>query len=74
MLPTRERLSESLTVRFTKRDLELLLKVSRLRGEDPSNFIRRAMRIELARLGFLTEEEEQALGIVDAAVRVQGGP
>ena len=33
--------------------------------EDPSSFIRRAMRMELARLGFLGEEEMQALGIAD---------
>ena len=65
MLPTRERLSENLSIRFTKRDLELLVKVSRARGEDPSSFIRRAMRMELARLGFLSEEEMQALGVAD---------
>ncbi len=60
----RERLSENLSIRFTKRDLEVLVKVSRARGEDPSSFIRRAIRMELARLGFLSEEEMQALGIV----------
>ena len=66
MLPDRrERLSENLSIRFTKRDLELLVKVSRARGEDPSSFIRRAMRMELAKLGFLNEEEMQALGIAD---------
>jgi len=65
MLPTRERLSENLSIRFSKRDLELLVKVSKARGEDPSSFIRRAMRMELARLGFLSEEEMQALGVAD---------
>ena len=64
MLPDmRERLTENLSIRLTKRDLALLVKVSRARGEDPSSFIRRAMRMELARLGFLSEEEMQALGI-----------
>jgi len=61
----RERLTENLSIRVTKRDLALLVKVSRARGEDPSSFIRRAMRMELARLGFLSEEEMQALGITN---------
>ena len=61
----RERLTENFSLRLTKRDLALLVKVSRARGEDPSSFIRRAMRMELARLGFLSEEEMQALGIKD---------
>jgi len=66
MLPDRrERLSENLSIRFTKKDLELLLKVSRARGEDSSSFIRRAMRMELAKLGFLSQEEMQALGVAD---------
>jgi len=59
----RERLTENLSIRLTKRDLALLVKVSRARGEDPSSFVRRAMRMELAKLGFLSEEEMQALGI-----------
>jgi len=64
MLPDmRERLTENLSIRLTKRDLALLVKVSRARGEDPSSFVRRAMRMELAKLGFLSEEEMQALGI-----------
>ena len=66
LLPdTRERLTENLSIRFTKRDLALLVKVSRARGEDPSSFIRRALRMELAKLGFLSEEEMQALGVID---------
>jgi len=66
MLPDRrERLSENLSIRFTKRDLDLLVKVSRARGEDPSSFVRRAFRMELAKLGFLSEEEMQALGVAD---------
>ena len=66
LLPdTRERLTENLSIRLTKRDLALLVKVSRARGEDPSSFIRRALRMELAKLGFLSEEEMQALGVID---------
>ena len=60
-----ERLTENFSLRLTKRDLALLVKVSRARGEDPSSFIRRAMRMELARLGFLSGEEMQALGITN---------
>jgi len=59
----RERLSENLSIRFSKRDLTLILKVSRTRGEDPSSFIRRAVLLELAKLGYLSQEEKQALGV-----------
>jgi len=70
MLPDRrERLSENLSIRFSKRDLMLILKVSRTRGEDPSSFIRRAVLLELAKLGFLSEEENQALGILNEKQR-----
>jgi len=70
MLPDRrERLSENLSIRFSKRDLALILKVSRTRGEDPSSFIRRAVLLELAKLGFLSQEENQALGILDEKQR-----
>jgi hypothetical protein len=34
-----------------------------MRGEDPSSFLRRAMRKEFAELGFLDEEEKKALGV-----------
>jgi len=65
----RERLSENLSIRFSKRDLTLILKVSRTRGEDPSSFIRRAVLLELAKLGYLSQEEKQALGILDEKQR-----
>jgi len=45
------------------------VKVSRARGEDPSNFIRRSVRMELAKLGFLSEEERKALGVADEKQR-----
>jgi len=70
MLPDRrERLSENLSIRFSKRDLALILKVSRTRGEDPSSFIRRAVLLELAKLGYLSQEENQALGILNEKQR-----
>jgi len=65
----RERLSENLSIRFSKRDLALILKVSRTRDEDPSSFIRRAVLLELAKLGYLSQEEKQALGILDEKQR-----
>ena len=43
---------------------EMLRKVSEARGEDMSDFVRRAIKRELARLGFLQEEERKALGFV----------
>ena len=43
---------------------EMLRKVSEARGEDMSDFVRRAIKRELARLGFLPEEEKKALGII----------
>jgi len=42
---------------------ELLRKISEARGEDMSDFVRRAIKRELARLGFLPEEEKKALGM-----------
>ena len=43
---------------------DLLRKVSEARGEDMSDFVRRAIKRELARLSFLPEEEKKALGII----------
>lgn len=45
-----------------EKDIELLKKVCQLRGENVSGFVRRAIKTELARLSFLTEEEKKALG------------
>jgi antitoxin component of RelBE/YafQ-DinJ toxin-antitoxin module len=38
-------------------------EVSRKRGEDLSDFIRRAILKELASLGFLPEDQKKALGL-----------
>ena len=48
--------------RMPKEDVELLKKVCKARGEDLSDFVRRSVKKELARLSFLTEEEKKALG------------
>jgi len=56
-------LSENLSIRITRRDKELLERISRARGEDPSDFVRRAVRKEFATLCYLPEEEKKALGV-----------
>jgi len=42
---------------------KLLKRVCEQRGEDVSDFIRRAVLKELANLSFLPEEQKKALGI-----------
>jgi len=50
-------------VRISPKDRTLLDKISRARGEDLSDFVRRAIRKEFASLGFLSDEEKKALGV-----------
>lgn len=47
--------------RFSRSDAALIAKVCELRGEQKSNFIRRAIRRELGRLSFLSTEGKKAL-------------
>jgi len=56
-------LSENLSLRISRRDKELLEKLCKARGEDPSDFVRRALRKEFATLCYLPEEEKKALGL-----------
>ncbi|MCD6263099.1 ribbon-helix-helix protein, CopG family [Candidatus Bathyarchaeota archaeon] len=49
--------------RIPEEDIELIKKICRARGEDLSDFVRRAIRMEFARLSFLSEEEKKALGL-----------
>jgi hypothetical protein len=56
--------TKPLGVRFEVRAAELLAKVCRLRGEDVSDFVRRAVLTELAELSYLSEEEKKALGLL----------
>jgi len=42
---------------------ETLEKVCRLRGEDLSDFLRRAILKELAQLSFLPPDQKKALGV-----------
>jgi len=53
----------NLGVRVSPEDRELLDKVCKARGEDVSDFIRRAIRKELAELSFYPEEVKKALGM-----------
>lgn len=56
-------MSNCIVVRFEPSIKKLVGKVAKARGEDVSDFVRRAVKIELARLSFLSEEEKKALGI-----------
>ena len=52
-----------IAVRVPQEDKTLLEKVSKARGEDVSDFVRRSIRKELASLSFLSAVDEQALGM-----------
>ena len=50
-------------LRISTRDVEILKRICESRGEDLSDFVRRAIRTELAKLSFLRPEEKKALGL-----------
>ena len=50
-------------VRMKAKDKALLGRVCEARREDVSDFVRRAVRRELAALGYLSEGEMKALGV-----------
>jgi hypothetical protein len=49
--------------RLPSADAALLRKICNGRGEDVSDFVRRAIRTEMARLSFLKPLEKKALGV-----------
>jgi len=49
--------------RMNQDDVDLIKRVCEMRGEDLSNFVRRAIKLELARLSYLSEDEKKALGL-----------
>jgi hypothetical protein len=49
---------------MSNEEVELVKHVAKARGEDLSDFVRRAVKMELARLSFLGPEEKKALGLV----------
>jgi len=55
-------LNKQVGVRFTPELHKLLKQVAEARGEDLSDFIRRAVYKELAELSFLSENMKKALG------------
>lgn len=54
-------MTNQIVVRLNPDDKELVVKVAKARGEDLSDFVRRAIKRELARLSFLSEDEKKAL-------------
>lgn len=50
-------------IKIEQKDLKLVRKISEKRGEGVADFVRYAIRIELARLGFLDTDEMKALGV-----------
>lgn len=53
-----------LNIKIEQKDLKLIRKISEQRGEGVADFVRFAIRMELARLGFLDSDEMKALGIL----------
>lgn len=51
-------------VKIEEKDLKLIKKISHDRGDDVSDFIRLSIKKELARLGFLNQQEMKSLGII----------
>ncbi|MCL2643437.1 MAG: hypothetical protein FWD52_08030 [Candidatus Bathyarchaeota archaeon] len=50
-------------IRIPQKTKELLERVSKNRGEDVSDFVRRAVFKELASLNYLSVDEKKALGV-----------
>ena len=55
--------NNTVSVRMLEDDKALLERVCKARGEDVSDFVRRSVRKELARLSFLSAAEKKALGL-----------
>jgi len=50
-------------IRLKENDYLILKRVSEARGEDISDFVRRAIKYSLAQLSYYSPEEKRALGI-----------
>lgn len=57
------RLTTQIGVRMTDELADLLREVSKARGEDVSDFVRRSILRELASLSYLSETQKKALGL-----------
>lgn len=53
--------NSAIFARMPKEEIELIKKIAKARGEDLSDFVRRAVYRELARLNFLSQEQKKAL-------------
>ncbi len=51
-------------VRLFESDERLLRQVCRSRGEDISDFVRMAIRTQLAKMGYLPDSDKKALGLM----------
>ena len=65
--------TERIGVRLPKDDGVLLKRVCKSRGEDVSDFVRRAIRTELAKLSFLKPLDKKALGVKAEKASPKGG-
>lgn len=59
----RKNRTEFIITRVTPKQASLLAKVCDSRGEDVSDFVRRAVLRELGKLSYLSKDEKKALGI-----------
>jgi len=57
-----------IALRLPPQDRDLLDRLCEARSESISNFVRRAIRAELARLGFYPENVRRALGLENVVV------
>ncbi len=56
-------MTEQISVRIDSKTIALVNKISKERGEQLADFVRRSIRTELANLGYLNEDTKKALGI-----------
>ena len=63
-------LNKIIATRFTIKDANLLRDVANQQGLDVSDFVRNAVRKELARLSYLSDEDKKALGIKQEGAKI----
>ena len=56
-------------IRVPKKDVAFIREACKYRGENLSNFVRRAVKRELARLEYLTDAEKKALEVYQVVER-----
>jgi len=59
------KLTKQIGVRLLEQTYSLLKEIVKFRGEDLSDFVRRAIYKELAALSFLSNSQKKALGIYE---------